>query len=215
MPLLRAREIGDIVEQARVTLAITDARVASDLDAAMAGREGARVVHFGGDSPGLQPGIADRRQIGVVHKRRDSPPTIRPSSRSHRGRPAAARARCTRIAISGGDRYLRALRAEAGRGRHLHRFAADRVHLCAGWPRSVSDAFGASTALIEQASPPLLLEGIQKFRATITITSPTAYRAMLKQAGDFDLTSLRKCVSAGETLPAATFNAGRRRPASG
>jgi 2-aminobenzoate-CoA ligase len=67
--------------------------------------------------------------------------------------------------------------------------------------------FGASTALIEQTSPPLLLEGIQKFRATITITSPTAYRAMLAHCGGYDLTSLRKCVSAGETLPAATFNA--------
>ena len=67
--------------------------------------------------------------------------------------------------------------------------------------------FGASTALIEQASPPQLLEGIQRFRATITITSPTAYRAMLTQGTGFDLTSLKKCVSAGEPLPAATFNA--------
>jgi enamine deaminase RidA (YjgF/YER057c/UK114 family) len=67
--------------------------------------------------------------------------------------------------------------------------------------------FGASTALIEQTSPPQLLEVIQTFRATITITSPTAYRAMLPHVGTCDLTSLRKCVSAGETLPAATFHA--------
>ena len=49
--------------------------------------------------------------------------------------------------------------------------------------------FGASTALLEHASPPLLLEGIQKYRATITVTSPTGYRAMIEQAGQFDLTS--------------------------
>ena len=67
--------------------------------------------------------------------------------------------------------------------------------------------FGASTALLEQAAPPQLLEGIQNFRATVTVTSPTGYRAMLTQAGEFDLTSLRTCVSAGETLPAATFDA--------
>ena len=67
--------------------------------------------------------------------------------------------------------------------------------------------FGASTALLEQASPPQLLAGIQTFRATIAVTSPTAYRAMVKQAAEFDLRSLRKCVSAGETLPAATFEA--------
>ena len=44
-------------------------------------------------------------------------------------------------------------------------------------------------------------------KPSITVTSPTGYRAMLKQAGDFDLKSLRKGVSAGETLPAATFEA--------
>ena len=43
--------------------------------------------------------------------------------------------------------------------------------------------FGASTALLEQASPPQLLAGIQAFRATIAVTSPTAYRAMVKQVG--------------------------------
>ena len=47
----------------------------------------------------------------------------------------------------------------------------------------------------------------QEFRATVAFTSPTAYRAMLGKAGAFDLSSLRKCVSAGETLPASTFEA--------
>ena len=67
--------------------------------------------------------------------------------------------------------------------------------------------FGASTALLEQATPPHLLAGIRQFRATVTVTSPTAYRAMLKDAKQFDLSSLRKGLSAGETLPAATFDA--------
>ena len=61
--------------------------------------------------------------------------------------------------------------------------------------------------IIEQATPPQLIEGVQRFRATTVVTSPTAYRAMLKQVGEFDLSSLRTCVSAGETLPAATFDA--------
>jgi enamine deaminase RidA (YjgF/YER057c/UK114 family) len=67
--------------------------------------------------------------------------------------------------------------------------------------------FGAATALLEQGTPPNLLAGIQEYKATVTVTSPTAYRAMLKQVRDFDVSSLRKGVSAGETLPAATFNA--------
>jgi 2-aminobenzoate-CoA ligase len=64
---------------------------------------------------------------------------------------------------------------------------------------------GASTLLLEQATPPQLLQGIQDFRATVCFTAPTAYRAMAASSSQFDLSSLRKCVSAGEHLPAATF----------
>ena len=63
--------------------------------------------------------------------------------------------------------------------------------------------------LLEQATPPFLIKGIQDFRATVVFTAPTAYRALLSLHKDFDLSSLRKCVSAGETLPLATFDAWR------
>jgi 2-aminobenzoate-CoA ligase len=66
---------------------------------------------------------------------------------------------------------------------------------------------GASTVLLEQASPPQLLDGIEKFRATICFTAPTAYRAICGLNEGRDLSSLGKCVSAGETLPKATFDA--------
>jgi 2-aminobenzoate-CoA ligase len=66
---------------------------------------------------------------------------------------------------------------------------------------------GASTLFVEQPTPPSLLEAIQKYRPTIIFTSPTGYRAMLPKLKDFDISSLRKCVSAGEHLPAATFDA--------
>jgi 2-aminobenzoate-CoA ligase len=53
-----------------------------------------------------------------------------------------------------------------------------------------------------------MIEIIQKYRATISFTAPTAYRAMLAamEAGA-DLSSLRIAVSAGETLPAPIFEA--------
>jgi 2-aminobenzoate-CoA ligase len=38
----------------------------------------------------------------------------------------------------------------------------------------------------------------------VCFTAPTAYRVMAAQASAHDLSSLRKCVSAGEALPAAT-----------
>ncbi|WP_097280831.1 AMP-binding protein [Caenispirillum bisanense] len=66
--------------------------------------------------------------------------------------------------------------------------------------------FGAAAALLETASPPNLVEIIEKYRATVCFTAPTAYRAMLKAMADgADLSSLRAAVSAGETLPAPVY----------
>jgi len=66
--------------------------------------------------------------------------------------------------------------------------------------------FGAAAALLENASPPNMIEIIERYRATISFTAPTAYRAMLAAMdGGADLSSLRAAVSAGETLPAPVF----------
>jgi 2-aminobenzoate-CoA ligase len=70
---------------------------------------------------------------------------------------------------------------------------------------------GASALLLEQATPPMLLEGIEKYRPTISFTAPTAYRAICALLGDErDVSSLRKCVSAGEALPKSTYEAWER-----
>lgn len=62
--------------------------------------------------------------------------------------------------------------------------------------------FGASAVLLENASPPNMIEIIQRHRATICFTAPTAYRVMLRAMDEgADLSSLRAAVSAGETLP--------------
>jgi 2-aminobenzoate-CoA ligase len=66
---------------------------------------------------------------------------------------------------------------------------------------------GAATIQLEKAPPEELLPAIAKFGATIVFTAPTAYRAMLPKLGEHDISSLRKCVSAGEMLPKATFDA--------
>ncbi|MGH8429156.1 MAG: AMP-binding protein, partial [Solimonas sp.] len=66
--------------------------------------------------------------------------------------------------------------------------------------------FGAAATLLEDASPANMIQIIERYRATISFTAPTAYRAMLA-ANDqgADLSSLRIAVSAGETLPAPVF----------
>ena len=61
--------------------------------------------------------------------------------------------------------------------------------------------FGASTFLIEKPTPDMLLQAIQDHKITICFTAPTAWRVITTKVKDFDITSLRKCVSAGETLP--------------
>ena len=67
--------------------------------------------------------------------------------------------------------------------------------------------FGAAATLLENASPPNMIEIIERYRATISFTAPTAYRAMLTAMDKgADLSSLRIAVSAGETLPAPVFH---------
>jgi len=66
--------------------------------------------------------------------------------------------------------------------------------------------FGAAATLLENASPANMIEIIQTYQATISITAPTAYRAMLRAMDEgADLSSLRAAVSAGETLPGPVF----------
>ncbi|GGH37342.1 2-aminobenzoate-CoA ligase [Cribrihabitans marinus] len=67
--------------------------------------------------------------------------------------------------------------------------------------------FGAAATLLENASPPNMIEIIETYRATVCFTAPTAYRAMLRAMDEgADLTSLRAAVSAGETLPGPVYD---------
>ncbi len=66
--------------------------------------------------------------------------------------------------------------------------------------------FGATATLLEQATPPNMIDIIQKHKATVCFTAPTAYRAMLRAMEEgADLSSLRAAVSAGETLPEPVY----------
>ena len=60
-----------------------------------------------------------------------------------------------------------------------------------------------------------MIEIIERYRATVCFTAPTAYRVMLRAMDEgADLGSLRAAVSAGETLPAPVYEEWMAGPAS-
>lgn len=66
---------------------------------------------------------------------------------------------------------------------------------------------GASTVLLERVAPAELFDAVARHRVSLLFTAPTAYRAALGRIDEYDLTSLRRCVSAGEALSSATWHA--------
>ena len=66
---------------------------------------------------------------------------------------------------------------------------------------------GATAILLEKAGPDQIAAAVERERATVCFTAPTAYRAMLAKRAEHDLSSLRLCVSAGEALPRPVYDA--------
>ncbi|HEX2167512.1 MAG TPA: AMP-binding protein [Longimicrobiales bacterium] len=208
MPLLRTRELSYIIERAQVTLSLTDTRVAADLEQAHAQvSHEHHVVHFNA------PGAAGSLETMMVAK----------SATFANVRTAAddvvliAFTSGTTGTAKGTMHFHRDILAVADTfSGHVLRPDRDDV-FCGSPPFAFTFGLGglvmfpmrigAASLLLEQASPPLLLEGIRAHGATICFTAPTAYRAMLDEARSGGVGRLRKCVSAGETLPRATFEA--------
>lgn len=61
--------------------------------------------------------------------------------------------------------------------------------------------FGASVVYFDGGGPDVILNTIETYKVTTFFTAPTAYKILIDQIGDRDVTSLKTCVSAGEYLP--------------
>jgi 2-aminobenzoate-CoA ligase len=64
---------------------------------------------------------------------------------------------------------------------------------------------GASALLLERAGPAELADAVAEHHVSVLFTAPTAYKAMLAAGKAPSLKELRRCVSAGEHLPASVW----------
>jgi 2-aminobenzoate-CoA ligase len=208
MPLLRAREIAYPIKKAKVALALCDIRLADDMKKAGAlAPELARIVCWGEGGPEsleslmAKPGYehftaCDTASDDVCLIAFTSGTTGEPKGTLHYHRDLLA------ICDSYGKYVLRAGPEDRIIGSPPLAFTFGLGGLLL-FPLHI----GAAAILVERAPPDDLIAAIEKYRASVCFTAPTAYRAMLAKLGNHDISSLRKCVSAGEPLPKATWQA--------
>ena len=73
---------------------------------------------------------------------------------------------------------------------------------------------GASSILLQQFDPKVLIQAIDRLNATVCCSSPSSYRAMLELTDKFDASRLNTCVSSGEPLAPSVYNQWRNRTGS-
>jgi 2-aminobenzoate-CoA ligase len=204
MPLLRAKELTDIVTKAEISHALCDARLSEELDAARHACPTLKsIVLFGGTgATDLESLMATKSPaIGNVDTAADdtcviaftSGTTGKPKGTMHFHRDLIAACRCWPT------HTLRASPDDLFTGSPPLAFTFGLGGLLL-FPLSI----GAATLLVERPAPDALAAVAAQHRATVLFTAPTSYRAMASVVGQHDLSSLRKCVSAGEALPAST-----------
>jgi len=208
MPMLRAGELGKIVDKAQVALALCDTRLMDELvTCAKTSKYLKQVIGFDGtanhDAELDRVALTKSVTFDAVKTGRDD------------------------VALLG---FTSGTTGEPKATMHFHR---DLLIIADGYAKEILAVtpddifvgspplaftfglgglaifplrFGATATLLENASPANMIEIIETYKATISFTAPTAYRAMLAamQAGA-DLSSLRVAVSAGENLPAPVF----------
>ena len=208
MPMLRAGELGKIVDKAEVTLALCDTRLMDELvTCAKTSKFLKQVIGFDGtanhDAELDRIALSKTVTFDAVKTGRDD------------------------VALLG---FTSGTTGEPKATMHFHR---DLLIIADGYAKEILGVtpddifvgspplaftfglgglaifplrFGATATLLENASPANMIEIIETYKATISFTAPTAYRAMLAAMHEgADLSSLRAAVSAGETLPAPVF----------
>src|SRR5213083_459960 len=209
MPMLRAGELTKIVDKAEIALALTDSRIADELVAcAKTSRFLKQVVNFDGTSnhdAELDRIALDKSvKFDAVRTGRDDVALLGFTSGTTGEPKATAHFHRDLLIIADGyaKEVLRLTPHDVFVGSPPLAFTFGLGGL-AIFPLR----FGATATLLENASPANMIDIIETYKATISFTSPTAYRAMMAAMDEgADLSSLRMAISAGETLPAPVFD---------
>ncbi|MCX7341926.1 MAG: AMP-binding protein [Hyphomicrobiales bacterium] len=203
MPMLRARELSFIIRKAQVSLAFCDPALLAELEAAAEGQPVlARIVDIGQALPALMAAApadfepCDTASDDVCLIGFTSGTTGEPKATMHMHRDLLA------ICDAYGAYVLKARAADRFIGSPPLAFTFGLGGLVLFPLRA-----GASTILLERPSPDDLLAAMIALKPTVCFTAPTAYRALISKMAPGDCASLRICVSAGEALPLATFEA--------
>jgi 2-aminobenzoate-CoA ligase len=204
MPLLRAKELGQMIPKGRISHALCDLRLAEELQQAQAIHPVLQHIRY----------FFDDSEVGLEALM------------------AAKDGAFTNVDTASTDTCLLAFTSgTTGEPKGTMHFHRDVMSICLCWPPHVLRPnaddifigspplgftfglgglvlfpmlFGASAVLLEKAAPALLLDAVREFKATVLFTAPTSYRVIAQTAADLRGSALRKCVSAGEALPAAT-----------
>lgn len=217
MSLLRARELAYILEKAQVRLALCEISVAEELAQAAARVPVLeRIAYF-------TPACHANHPDAELDRRLEAKPA---------GGGSVATAADDVVLVS----FTSGTTGNPKGAAHFHR---DIVAVTECWPKvytleagevvvgspTLSFTYGlaasllyplryrATSVLIPRPTPEALLAAIQQYGATSLYSVPTLYQSMLPLIADYDVSSLRKCTSAGENLRTALW--GRWREATG
>jgi 2-aminobenzoate-CoA ligase len=202
MALLRAREIATVVTLTEPSLAICDHRFAEDL---AAGAPALTTLHYGGEGPDdLTARCAAKDGTFTPVETAADDVAMLASTSGTTGQPKVAM-HFHRDVLATADTF----------SKYLIRPRPDDVFTGTpplGFTYGLGGLLlfplraGASTLLIERATPAELADAIAAHGVTVLSTAPTAYRAMLAAGKAPALKNLQRCVSAGEHLPKSVWD---------
>ncbi len=206
MPLYRAGELRFMMEKAQVKHALCDLRLRDELERACEHHRGVRLAYFGGAAPGAtslerlaagKPDVFDNvgtsaEDVALIAFTSGTTGTPKAAMHYHRDVLAICDTYCARVLQPRSDDVF------CGSPPLGFTFGLGGLLL---FPLHA----GAATLLLEKAGPNELLAAIEEFGITTLFTAPLAYRAMAGALDGRDISALRTCVSAGETLPKAVW----------